>query len=827
MWDKILLLTTSSLTADSSKIEDGITAIVCNPGSNLYLSNNRFHSNHISVLLADTGTTPDLNSLNDYLITNNLFDCNYAVLKPPYTNNAISYAGIISNRYNFTIGEPNKFEKMQYGIIGINSDLNFFYQQFKQIRHYNPDSSFAAGICIYARNASLHTLIVEGNLGIDGTYTFMNSRVGIFANNSNVVCSQSLFNGINFGILIQNSNYAYFSIRSNQMYCSLQGVFISTSDHLHSIIIGNNLIKMDAIAPLQLTSANSAITYNAPTANIPPLYGGAITRNYLISNNTRFGIVLRLASGIVVSDNSIEMIHTSPAMGINLIRGHKLSVYCNNIKGNGADYQNLLGSNSHLPVGISLDQVKHSTIKCNSIERIFTGLSVFNMCNQTKLKANHLLIHRQGIYYDSTAQTGWQPLHGNIFDDDYSTNTTHFGGVNMGGITSSFFNQFRFNESDLPFSHPQRVGIKIGSTLQTYYGTNFSGQGWFIPWPDTSYRCISDSTICAQRDIRFEEPDTIIEDAYLLQQQLTHGDSIQQWNAALYFYQFVQSNPALQNDPLWAAYATQLTNSYIASFAEQQEGYRQLYRLSTNDSLLSDSLQSVIRRHQNEIDSLQQAATIITNSLTTSALAQSLHKLSITLKRLSSLYRQYTLRAESGLDTLTQQNETLPDNALYMLNEKTVNGIYYKSLQRTPPHFTESEQSLLFYIGLQCPNTGGEAVHTARSLYSSIDPLYWFNDAELCGTMGAIPFRNTENGTGTAEIMLYPNPTNDYCLINGLSSSGNLLIYDTKGTLYLQKINFEASVYTIYTANWPPGVYIIQYIDDSHTTNFKLIVQHL
>jgi hypothetical protein len=76
-------------------------------------------------------------------------------------------------------------------------------------------------------------------------------------------------------------------------------------------------------------------------------------------------------------------------------------------------------------------------------------------------------------------------------------------------------------------------------------------------------------------------------------------------------------------------------------------------------------------------------------------------------------------------------------------------------------------------------------------------------------------------------IMLYPNPTNDYCLINGLSSSGNLLIYDTKGTLYLQKINFEASVYTIYTANWPPGVYIIQYIDDSHTTNFKLIVQHI
>ncbi|MBK9400699.1 MAG: T9SS type A sorting domain-containing protein [Bacteroidetes bacterium] len=113
---------------------------------------------------------------------------------------------------------------------------------------------------------------------------------------------------------------------------------------------------------------------------------------------------------------------------------------------------------------------------------------------------------------------------------------------------------------------------------------------------------------------------------------------------------------------------------------------------------------------------------------------------------------------------------------------------------------------------VQCPSSGGPAVHKARIFVSLLNDSIIYNDGDICATMGIFKTADqTTNESINTELICFPNPASStlQLLFKGLfGNEFNLEIHDATGKLVeTRKFNSTIGGYYMNTSFLPNGLF--------------------
>lgn len=173
---------------------------------------------------------------------------------------------------------------------------------------------------------------------------------------------------------------------------------------------------------------------------------------------------------------------------------------------------------------------------------------------------------------------------------------------------------------------------------------------------------------------------------------------------------------------------------------------------------------------------------------------------------------------------LISENQSLISQDVYENNEIVVNDIYLSTIAVGKKELTETQIINLENIIFQCPFSGGDAVYTARGLYSLINDSIQFDDYSLCVLQGVSP--RMAKPKLSINSILYPNPASDKITLKYRVSeeqNTSMRIIDQLGRImYERKLNFEEHELNIDCSSWNPGIYIFQFVIDGGFKESKL-----
>ncbi len=137
----------------------------------------------------------------------------------------------------------------------------------------------------------------------------------------------------------------------------------------------------------------------------------------------------------------------------------------------------------------------------------------------------------------------------------------------------------------------------------------------------------------------------------------------------------------------------------------------------------------------------------------------------------------------------------------------------------------QSYKSVVQTIAMQCPNSGGASVYTARALYAVVNDTLDFMDHVLCEN-DDWNFRKEDQTKYSiiASISLYPNPGSNNFNLSGLECGVNntIQISDSYGKEIKQIITKENTI-IINTSDMPVGIYFVK-VFNSDVHNLKFVV---
>ncbi|MEZ4911286.1 MAG: PKD domain-containing protein [Saprospiraceae bacterium] len=403
MWEGITVNNGGSLTiAHNSIVEDANNGIFINGGS-ASIQNVTFINNVIGVNAVDHfPNSPNICS----------FKCS-GNLKPPYFGqmgypaDGLSYAGIkldnTGSFYTGTIQDPriNTFDGLRNGIIGINTNLQIYENNFINMRGaYEDDTATSPELSGYA-------IVASGG--------------------SNYTIQENIISGVKIGVSINNAVLSNIKIRDNRIsnFNTTNAYGIKCQNNLGGTIDANSNI---------INNGYSSIYFLNNNGSINRIYSNIITNDQIDENASE--IVLSCTScsefGTAIHNNNI--IRSRAYFGIASLHVNKNRIYNNNINLTGIVGQegilisnasetymhdnNITGTN---PLGRAVQtfQSPSSRLECNWVDNLQTGFFFYGMSPGTNFKSNlmnnqssngleldHALIgvqsHKSNVWYGST-----------------------------------------------------------------------------------------------------------------------------------------------------------------------------------------------------------------------------------------------------------------------------------------------------------------------------------------------------------------------------------------------------------------------------------------
>jgi hypothetical protein len=176
------------------------------------------------------------------------------------------------------------------------------------------------------------------------------------------------------------------------------------------------------------------------------------------------------------------------------------------------------------------------------------------------------------------------------------------------------------------------------------------------------------------------------------------------------------------------------------------------------------------------------------------------------------------------LDSIEQINNQLQAGTIQSLNEQTLNQLRIRLNNKKS--FNQAEQTLLYFIAMQCPYSGGAAVYTARSLYTVVNDTLDFMDQVLCDNEEWY-FRKDEHTNGNMisnSIILYPNPAMQLVSVRGLEPNVNntIRVFNSYGKEVLNVVTLQ-SIAELNIGELPVGVYYVK-VQNTTVHLIKLVV---
>ena len=145
---------------------------------------------------------------------------------------------------------------------------------------------------------------------------------------------------------------------------------------------------------------------------------------------------------------------------------------------------------------------------------------------------------------------------------------------------------------------------------------------------------------------------------------------------------------------------------------------------------------------------------------------------------------------------------------VYETNLQDALHVYLGSIQTSEDTISDDELETLWPIANSCPAQNGEGVYIARSLIlQAIDTV--FNDSLLCQPIEERS--NIAQKQDISDILLFPNPGNNYMLINNqFHTIKEVSVSNIIGTNFITMSNtLNQALIQLNTSELTPGIYMV------------------
>ncbi|MBL7766001.1 MAG: hypothetical protein JNJ58_07915 [Chitinophagaceae bacterium] len=192
-------------------------------------------------------------------------------------------------------------------------------------------------------------------------------------------------------------------------------------------------------------------------------------------------------------------------------------------------------------------------------------------------------------------------------------------------------------------------------------------------------------------------------------------------------------------------------------------------------------------------------------------------------------------------------NAAIDDSCLFAANEKWMNSEYLDYLEFGLGILNEERIEGVHDLASSCPYIDGDAVYKARDLYAMFLPSTYYDDLEICNTIGLYKGGNSryfeENqlllgsnqinkrrGFNLEKIKVFPNPADDIVTIEyhlNENETGVFQLFSVLGNNAKSiNLNHRINKVTFSVSDLIPGIYTYKYLVNNINTNTgKLIIE--
>ncbi len=761
MWEGFTLQGNSLLSMSNSIIEDAQIAVNAN-NSTLRAQGSEFRNNNLSVRTAPGGANVTLLG-NRYATTG-------TGLKPAYSGQSpaplgkgfaglyLTDAGSISLAADPISGKTNTFSNLKYGIIAKNTQLNVRNALFEDITQVPKGDGYEtfiggpAGKAIYTEKGLTWVNNEDGQ-----PITFRNCHTGVETFGATAYVWNTVMTDMTNGIITTNGNYAVHSLNTIEAvdrgielrYAAPLGV---PSPNYPAMEIGgvyaNTIMLSGNPNGVGINTAGSKLIGVDPsggTTGPPQFTGGNIAGNNITVQEGANAIQVNTARKLSVWNNTIALENTQgQSRGIALNGGDQNTATCNTIAGSTGGHTGLFA--------LHADRAK---LYCNRSAGSGTGLRVEGMLvgkAKADIAGNTLNNNITGMLYGTDAISGTQLHRGNLWTGSGTV------AVHQGIVAVANQSQYVVDATEDPEFLPN-------SSMP---------QNWFldVSEQEPSFTCPTPTSACI-----WIEGLTALSSELHFEQTIAQGTlpgsvftTTINWLAQRRLHERIQEegNP-YPGDTIIANFLTAAQINGIADYAAMQVGIRAAMAVGQNDQETLQGYEAALiqgldtlavldsilnARHLSQQDSAELTAQRLDLLDSMQAYASAKYLLTTHLDSLRSVTAGVLLAQNNNLSDLEEPAA---------VHEKTVNGIFLRTVLRNNFTFSTQDSTTLESIAALCPLSDGEAVLWARSLLTLMTeaPRAYPDDTTCAVQERSRPAANTA-GKG---IRIYPNPAMDWLVV--------------------------------------------------------------
>ncbi len=753
----------------------------------LYITNTTFDANYVSICL----------NKNDKEFRGTIEGCTFTQshsMMPPFLGKKPCAHIKINNVSSMKVGNPlgaiNNFEKAEYGIYAINSNLTVYNNLFNNIRSSDQINEGKAS-CIYLENSNGYGNLTDinqlwklyninaGKSDNSPNYNnvFKNSRNGIYGVNCGINSYYNQFDNCKRGIKVIGGMLKRFNLIGNYINNSFASIDLIDCKN-SKIIIDQNTINTDNV-----TSYNQ-VYFGIRVVDDPNAVSTLDITNNVINNLATYGIWVQNTRLADIVDNKFYFNHNGAVQesyGLVIENADSVDVDCNLFAGNNTGDTYL--SNK---TGLSMSFTPMSRVRCNTTDKMNKGMEFLGDCDNSQIRNNDFKYLNYGFVIGAAGVSGGtigaQPLtkdskpNNNVFYGKYTLqNGTGKGKGKFGNAatlsvhsdlsgTLGSENQFlAFDEDSLQVPY-QNAAIGVGATPIT--------PGYTIREP----RICESSCLNPNPDKQAVIQNEIIDNNALLPQNIENiersipysKNTAVIWEIKKSLLEFIEANPAVlyQNNELQQTYNL-LSQTNIKSFS---------------------NLERLIKNLGN--------------------------------------YNGNNFGKEILLKQIEDENQAiLPLNKVEQ-NEQFINQMSISIFKGQLQDILKNDFVKIKALSMACPYTEGAAVYKARLLYNLVDDEYIYNDKQAC--KGAIDFTPEEN-FDNVQSSVFPNPSNgvfNLKVFTDKTDDKQLNVMDLTGKVIFTKSMGDLNTVNVDMKDYPAGMYLYTVtIDGKPIAKGKIIVE--
>lgn len=511
--------------------------------------------------------------------------------------------------------------------------------------------------------------------------------------------------------------------------------------------------------------------------------------------------VIKSGRQTLINDNIVSANQNGDlANGIAVVESPNCQLVGNNVDGG----PNIAGR------AISVENTPNNILLCcNTLTSSIRGLNMLGAHENCNILSTDFGVHQEALYYDMVMSSIAPQFHrGN----DWSLAGTTWDGYFNGNPAIAPFVFYTVDPSLLP------------NGLSKIFVSGGNASDWFADLTGAEAACVNTpNSYCGRTPFPQEPPggDEQISgnDAWAMGGLQDADYAVIHWNAQRDLYQKLLRYPALVNASAQAAaFFSAAQSGNLGKFVAVESGLADLHESAPQDAAAYYAAQSSLGVLYGSLETLDDQIAVADPAALPGLLAQRsslLAQISTASATLAGYDAVIEAAVAQRLLDLQALNASIVPAADYEANEKSINAIRLVAVAQNDWDFSAAEKAAIDEVAALCPQIGGPAVYTARTLQENYRAPDW-----NVGDCIVFDQRSAQTETAVRKIGIYPNPTSDAVQIvfdTPVPVSCDLTLYSMAGqALAHHQIAEGASRFVLSLSDMPNGCYWIGITSTDH-----------